>query len=290
MSTLIDSRKNKPIIMLVALAALLTTPAYAEDNASGEGDTLGNLLSLEDTSLEEQEKSVAQVPATWSGSLSLGATMASGNSNTFNSNVNFYGAKLIGRDKIELILEGSYGETESEQTGNDGTMSTVDIVHDQQAMAFTQYEKRLGERYLAYPFIQMKHNKPAQLELRLMTGFGGGYYFIENEQTKFFTVAGAAYVREELTTDVTDDYGVFFCALLHELALSDTSRMSESIEFLPKMEDIGDYRLRASASIETDIWSNISLKFTVKDEYDSEPPEGVEENDLSLSTSLVFTL
>ena len=56
------------------------------------------------------------------------------------------------------------------------------------------------------------------------------------------------------------------------------------------MKDTSDYRLKMKADIETDIWSNISLKFTVKDEYDSEPPDGLDENNLSLSTALVFTL
>jgi len=268
--------------MLVALAALLTTPAYAEDNALAEGNESAAMLG--------QEQSAAVSPSTWSASLEWGFSMASGNNNTLNSNVKFFGAKLIGRDKIELILEGSYGEAEMEQAGDDGAMSTTDAVTDQQALAFTWYEKRIGERYVAYPFIEMKHNELAQIELRMMTGFGGGYYFIENEQAEFLAVTGAAYIREDLTTDESDDYGVFFIGLSHKLALSETSRISESVDYLPKIEDMGDYRIKAAANIETDIWSNISLKFTVTDEYDSEPPEGVEENDLSLSTSLVFTL
>ncbi|MGB5687071.1 MAG: DUF481 domain-containing protein, partial [Candidatus Electrothrix sp.] len=281
-SAFIDSRKTKPIIMLVALAALLTTPAYAEDNGLGEGNISENLLSLEKSPLSEQEKSVSQAPSTWSASLSLGASMASGNTNNFNSNVNFSGTKLIGRDKIMLMLEGSYGEARSYGEAENAVV-------DQQAMAFTMYEKRI-DRYIAYPFIELKHDKMNEIELRIMTGFGGGYYFIENEQTEFSIVTGPAYIREDLTTDESDEYGVFFIGLLHKLALSETFRISESVDFLPKMKDTSDYRLKMRADIETDIWSNISLKFTVKDEYDSEPPDGLDENNLSLSTSLVFTL
>ncbi|XCN74112.1 MAG: DUF481 domain-containing protein [Candidatus Electrothrix aestuarii] len=274
--------------VMLSAAMLLTGPAYAENTAL-EGEQQEEEIISENLSRSEHSGDVVGSSNAWSASLSFGFDMNSGNTNSINTNAQLQGTKKIGRDSIKLILEGSYGETEVSETSDDGTMNTIDAVTDQQALAFAMYEKRMG-RYIVYPFIQLSHNEITQIEMRLMTGVGGGYYFIENDQTELSAVAGTAFVRKDMTTDETDDYGVFFFALTHKLSLSENSRISEHFEILPRIDDMGDYRLKATASIETDIWENISLKFSVKDEYDVEPAEGVDKNDLSLSTSLVFTL
>ena len=280
---------REKIISMLSAMLLLTTPVYAENSVAEDDQreaVLSEGLSLHSTVAPGD---VAESPDTWSASLSLGFDMNSGNTNTINSNAQFQATKKLGRDQFKFILQGSYGEAEITETGNDGTTNTIDAVTDQQAMAFAMYDKRTGS-YTVYPFIQLDHNEMTQIELRLMTGVGAGYYFIENEQTEFSVVAGPAFIREDMTTDETDDYGVLFFAISHSLSLSERSRISEYFEILPRMDDPGDYRLKATASIETDIWKNISLKFSVTDKYDAEPPAGVDENDLSLSTSLVFTL
>ncbi len=101
---------------------------------------------------------------------------------------------------------------------------------------------------------------------------------------------GPAYLFENLTNEEEDDYMTLYLGIFHKLALAETSRIWEGFKIFPKMEDLNDYMIKAEVGIETDISSAFSLKVVVQDNYDADPSEGVDENDLSVIGSLVFKI
>ena len=274
------------IISMLLLGSM--TGAYADDSASSEGSA-NNLMTQMDKNVVPENASESTESKIWSAELSLGLNMTSGNSNTLSSNMSFSGSRKIGADLFELVLEGAYGESEIEQELN-GTTRLVDEVTDQKATAFAQYKKKFTERFYGYPFVEALHNEPAQIEHRLTAGLGVGYHLIQTENTDLTLDGGSAYIFEKITDEEEDDYMTFYLGVFHKLALTETSRIWEAFKIFPKMEELSDYLIKAEAGIETDISSAFSLRFVVQDNYDTDPPDGAEENDLSVIGSLVFKI
>jgi putative salt-induced outer membrane protein YdiY len=151
-------------------------------------------------------------------------------------------------------------------------------------------KKKIGERFYGYPFVEAFHNEPARIEHRLTAGLGIGYYLVQTEKMELTFDGGTAYLFEKLTDEEEDDYMTFYLGIFHKLAMTETSRIWEGFKIFPKIEELGDYMIKAEAGIETDISSAFSLRFVVQDNYDTDPPEGADDNDLSVVGSLVFKI
>ena len=115
-----------------------------------------------------------------------------------------------------------------------------------------------------------------------------GYDIIQTKKTLLSFDLGAAYVSEQSTDGLEDEYTNGHARIFHKYALSDTSRIWEECKFIARTEDVADYRIEAEAGIETDIRSGFSLKLVAENEYDAEPLAEAEKNDLSISAFLVF--
>ena len=94
-------------------------------------------------------------------------------------------------------------------------------------------------------------------------------------------------MHEELATDEEDDYWAVRLAVRHDHVLSKTAKTWESLEYLPRADDWADYLLQAEAGVEAALNARFNLRLVLQDRYDSEPPAGIDENDLTVVASLV---
>lgn len=71
-----------------------------------------------------------------------------------------------------------------------------------------------------------------------------------------------------------------------------SSRVSlkEQLFFFPNLTDGGTYRINFDASLVTDISRRIGWQLTLSDRYLSDPPPGLQQNDLLLTTGLKIKL
>ena len=58
------------------------------------------------------------------------------------------------------------------------------------------------------------------------------------------------------------------------------------IEFFPNLDDVGEYRLRLESNLRYPVTDRLSLNVVFVDLYDSQPPEGVEPNDLQIRSTI----
>jgi putative salt-induced outer membrane protein YdiY len=216
----------------------------------------------------------------WESTVAAGLNITSGNSETTAFNAGVSAEKSGEVNEIRLGLEGNYGES---------TVNDIDDTTTQNAKALAVY-KRKYEEFFLYSDNSLFHNKIADIDSRLILGLGGGRRIVESDNIKLDLELGLSYIYEDLTDVSSDDYVSARVAARYEHDLSQSSKLWLSAEYMPNIEDIDDYLANGEAGIEAAINETLSLRVVVQDRYDSTVPATLERNDLSVVSSLVYTL
>jgi len=216
----------------------------------------------------------------WERSIAAGVNLTSGNSDTLAINASIRAEYEGDTHEFRMGVEGDVGESE---------VDGVDETTAQNGKLHAIYKYKLNTSYL-YTDNSLFHDDMADIEYRLVLGGGGGYHVLKTKQAKLGLEIGAALIREELTDDSREDDISLRAAARHDQNLSEHSKFWLSAEYLPNIDDTNDYLLNAEAGLEAAVNSSLSLRAVVQDRYDNLVPDGREENDLSVISSLVYKL
>jgi len=216
----------------------------------------------------------------WDRTVAVGLNVTSGNSETLAMNGSVSAEKAGDVHEIRLGIEGNYGEAEVDEETDTTT---------QNGKAVAVYKYKLNGSYL-YSDNSLFHDDIAAIDFRLVVGVGAGYHVIKTDNAKLGLELGAAYIEEELGDGTSDDNISARLAARHDQALSEHSKFWLSAEYLPNVDDTDDYLLNGEAGLEAALNSSLSLRAVVQDRYDSMVPEGREENDVAVISSLVYKL
>ena len=259
------------LISLACAILLLAAPsiARAQDSVGGAATAAGDLLGTIAT--EEKEDSAPR----WLISIAFGGSLTSGNSDTLGLNLAIGSEKKTERHEFALGAMGSYGETDSETSTETGSL-------------FFNYKRMLGSSYI-FSDSELFHDKIALIQYRFTTALGWGHYVVDNDRTKLGLEVGAAYIREDFEDppeeDLVDQLDAENTVALRvaqtfEHQLSETAKIWQSLEYLPEFSDFDNYLLNATTGIEAAINSTLSLRFSIENRYNSQPPYGSKRNDL----------
>jgi putative salt-induced outer membrane protein YdiY len=216
---------------------------------------------------------LSQQPAQFKTTLNAGGTITDGNSKTRQAN-----AALVtegekeGLGAVRAGVEANYGES----TVGGKKDTTVN-----NARIFGGARKTLSKMTFASADVSALYDDVAKVDYRAMLGLGLGVYLVKNERTSLSVEAGPAYVWEKVS-GVTDDYLALRFAERATHAISNTAKVWQSAEYLPKADDFGDYLLNAELGAEAAMNARMSLRLVLQDKYDSTPGEGLKKNDLTL--------
>ena len=92
----------------------------------------------------------------------------------------------------------------------------------------------------------------------------------------------------EKLAGVESQYWTLRFAERFEHKLSKAARVWQSLEYLPQVDDFGNYVLNAELGLEAALTEKLSLATFVQDTYRSEPAPGREENDLKWVTGVKY--
>ncbi len=143
-------------------------------------------------------------------SLSLGATLTDGNSETMMAN----GSLLLSgeREKLgsfRIGLEGNYGENTRRGTVKDANDNDVEVKEDEKTVSNARLsgnvKKTLTPRSYVYLDGFVLNDDIADIDYRAVVGPGLGFYLVKSESAAFSIESGVAQVWEEVA-DVRDDY------------------------------------------------------------------------------------
>ncbi len=213
--------------------------------------------------------------------LNAGVTLTEGNSKTVQANASLVTKgqkKSLG--SVRAGVEGNYGE------------STVDDMKDRTIANVKAYvnAKKTITRMTFWSFsAEALYDEIAKIDYRFILSPGIGAYLVKNDTLSLSVDAGPAYVWQKVD-GVSDDYPALRFGERFDLALSETAKCWQSLEFVPRADDFDDYFLNAEAGIEAAINSHLSLRLVIQDKYDNIPAPGKKQNDLTVIAGVGVSL
>jgi putative salt-induced outer membrane protein YdiY len=221
----------------------------------------------------------AEAPKGWETVASAGVTLTRGNSETFLGTVGINSSRKWSKDEILLGATAGYGENTSTDPvdGSDEHNTT-----DQFAKAFGQWNHLFSEKFYGGVRADGLYDAIAGVDYRFTVSPLAGYYLIKNAKTFLAVEAGPGFVAENLAHRDADQYVTLRLAERFEHKFTDRAKIWESVEYMPRIDDFGDYVLNAEVGVSAGITEHVDLRAVLQDTYRSEPPAGRKNNDLKL--------
>ena len=213
-------------------------------------------------------------PPKWEKTAAVGLTLTEGNSDTLLITGNVLASRKGERNEISLGADGTYGENN-------------DVKNNETLHGFVQYNRLFTDRFYGYARLDGLHDAIADIEYRFTFSPGVGYYFIKNDRTRLSAEGGPGYIYEK---QGDDERGYFIARLAEKFdhKFNDKTRMWQSLEFLPEIEDFDNYILNAELGIETQLTTKLALRSYLQNTYDNQPAPGRKKNDIKLVTALAW--
>lgn len=214
----------------------------------------------------------------WSGGADVGVAITSGNSDTTNIAVGLTATRETRNDKTSIYAASIYNRDST--SGESRTVANT-------VRGGVRYDRNINEKFFGYGFTDLEHNGLQDLTLRFVLGGGLGYRAIRNERTELDLLGGLAWNREYFKGDFNDRSSAE-AQLGQTLRHRFSSRVSltEAFYVFPNLTRGGEYRMNFDTSLVTDVSRRIAWQLTLSDRYLSDPPPGLEKNDLLLTTGL----
>ena len=222
----------------------------------------------------------------WNTSVALGVNLTTGNSKTLLTQASILSEFKGAENELRLGAVGNYGETEV--TAADGEKQSD--VNVQNARAFSEYRRRFGEKNYGYLNAEISHDRIADIDFRLVVGPGLGHSFIKTADVDLGADAGVAYIHDRNGDGSNKDNVALRLAQRYEQKLTATSKLWESIEYLPAFRDFGDYLLNSEIGAEAALNATLNLRVVAQDKFNNRPPDGREKNDLLLIAGVSMKL
>lgn len=212
-------------------------------------------------------------PGAFKNTFSAGLSLTDGNSETLQANATLLTeGEKEGLGSVRAGVEANYGES----TVASNKQTTVENVR-----VFANAKKTVSPRTFAALNGEALYDSIAMIDYRVTLGPGFGVFLVKNGQTSFSIEAGPSYIWEKVA-GVKDDYLALRCAERVEHAFSKTAKVWQSFEYLPRLDDFGDYLMTAEVGAEAALNARLNLRIVLQNKYDSTPGAGLEKNDLAL--------
>ncbi|HTV39579.1 MAG TPA: DUF481 domain-containing protein [Candidatus Sulfotelmatobacter sp.] len=241
----------------------------------GESSFAATPAPTSSTNLLKAVKASVTPPVTWCSTVTMGLTVTEGNVDSVLTTGKIASERKTHRNDLTLGADGAYGEV----TGIQNVNSVHGCAQDNQIF--------VDDKWYGYGRQDVLHDAIADVEYRVTSGVGAGYYFIKNKGTTLSSEAGPSFMTEKLD-DQTHNYPTARLAENLEHKIDDHARVWENIEFLPPLTFPDAFLINAQVGVETPLTKKLSLQTYVQDNYANVPAPGYKPNDLKLVSGLVM--
>ncbi|MCX7010295.1 MAG: DUF481 domain-containing protein [Kiritimatiellaeota bacterium] len=151
------------------------------------------------------------------------------------------------------------------------------------------YHYRFSE--LAYAVAEASGTRDgiADLEYRFITSPGLGLYAIKNNAMSLGFEAGPGFLVERKGSEDNNAWTGRLAERGEWQALP-TSKIWESVEYYPHLDDFEQYIITAEAGVQSAITTLLNVRLVVKDNYDNAPAPGRKSNDVNITGALAIKL
>lgn len=219
------------------------------------------------------EKEVAQT--TWDGKLELGALYTNGNSDRLGGHVSATVIRDTPDDKFTAKALYNYAE-------EDGSKVT-----DEQILTLREDVK--FDPWYVFGILEGEHDDIEMLDLRATFTLGAGRKLADGPKFKASLDLGGTLVYTDYETD---DARYDFEARIGfhaEMPVFESAKLTQDLAVYPSITQGGEYRLVSETAFEQPLSEDWFFKLSVLNRYNSDVPDGVDENDLEVRLSLVYS-
>lgn len=228
-------------------------------------------IQLVQSSNEVDESPIAaaksKLPA-WSGHVDLGFSLTQSTVDTTQLGVGLGARRIKGPSRFAFDSSFYYG-TEQKR----GELETKLA---EQLLGNVRQEHDLTERFFGYGNGYAEYNAIQRLSFRGIPEAGMGYKFWkaeEKDSPDFFAgTVGASWVYEKFFGGVDQNYFAFAFGLQAQVPLPYGSKLTGNASYLPSVSDFqNDFLIRSEAALLVPLYKQVSVKFSVADDYDNTP-------------------
>lgn len=232
-----------------------------------------------DAEIEALEARQAQYADPWSGSVALGISGSEGNTEETNINAAINFKREVEDDRLILSFLADYAEQDSETTSNE-------------FIGMGRLEHDLSERQFIFGQASLETDEFEDIDLRAIVLGGYGYFFLQQPKHTLKGRVGVGVQKESFDSGGSSTDALLQLGYDHEYLYSDWIKFTDSLTYLPVLDDLGDYRLVFDAAVELPLGEKKpwALRAGINAQYDSDPEPGVDDVDINYLLNLVYNV
>ena len=211
---------------------------------------------------------------TWQSSATLGLAMTRGNKDTLLVNAKLFTQRKMTWNEWLLGVDGAYGE--------DNSVKNYEMLH-----GFGQADHFFTHRLFVFGRLDGLHDGIKAIDYRFTGSPGLGYYLLRQADVTLATEAGPSVIVERQGT-TTDQYAALRLAERFEYKFSQTTKLWQTVEFIPEVDKVDNYIVNAEIGIDAAISKNLSLQVYLQDNFVNQPAPGFQNNDLRLISGISY--
>lgn len=234
--------------------------------SSSAATRLGRFFAQDDAAAD-----AAEAEAVWTGSVTLGATFTSGNSDITSAAAD--AEAVYATADYRWSITGYWTAIDQTVKDDDGAGTVTETKTKQHREGLrTQYDYFFDDQLYAYAMGRFDADSEANLNGRSNVGVGLGYQFYEEADRSLAGEIGLNYIKEDFTGQ--DDDAEFTSA---RAAYNYFYRMNENVDFTqlgeiyPSLEDSDDFTARLTSALQVALSTSMFMKLQHILDYDNTP-------------------
>ena len=258
------------------LATHLLSPTLVVDIAPPAAEVVA-LVAPQDAAAEAAALAAPAAPAApeepkWTGSVTLGATWSTGNTESTSASFDAGAERKSEDDRTTAKAYYNYSEQEDPATG-------LDSVTQRRAGASLKYDYFLSEKMYLLATTSAEYDRIADLDLRAQAGAGVGYQWRDDEIVKYGTEGGVSYVGEYHEFDSDESYPALRLASNLGWNVREGVAFEQVTEVYPSLEDQDDFYGKADTRLKFNLTASMYAQIQWTVNYDNTPSTGKHHTD-----------
>ena len=152
------------------------------------------------------------------------------------------------------------------------------------------YQRFRGNRWFTDWIISEERNDELGIDSRVSIGGGLGRYLVQTNKNQFSLTLGVVATKESFTgsdPNTTNGEGKITVRYLHR-SLVPESDVTFSTRIFPLLEDLSSFRAETDLTFRREIVNDLFFDLSIYHSYLSDPPEGSEQDDYGVVTSVGY--
>lgn len=218
----------------------------------------------------------AEPDSGWSGEVRGQVALSEGNAEYFELTLGGAAQVTTGRHRVRALTSETLRRAGGEKVA-------------ESLLLHLRHNLRLRPWLASLAFAQLQYNPFRRLERRTLLGLGARFDIVRAEAWDAALGVSGMLERERITDrsgTETEGRASYFVSVVGRVAPH--VRLDTSGFWQPRFAEPGDARAFLEAGVRVDLVGGLGLLVALDLEHDSDPPEGVEETDLTLASGLVL--